>query len=112
MGRSPIGHPWSVDAVTMATQLARMHFCFLPLMLHCPESSAEDGTTSEGPRPLLGAWWPVTGLLPAKLYPGGKNQKLNTYYPQLLQTDKGQQQSVKSTGEPQARETFLKISCL
>lgn len=73
----------------MATQLTRMHFCFIPLLLHCPESSAEDGTSSEGPRPLLGAWWPVTGLLPAKLYPGGKNQKLKTYYPELLQTDKG-----------------------
>lgn len=36
----------------------------------------------------------VTGLLPAKLYPGGKNQKLKAYYPQLLWTDKGQQQRV------------------
>lgn len=89
-----MGHSPSVDAVTMATQLARMHFCFLPLLLPCPESSAEDGTSSEGPRPLLGAWWPVTGLLPAKLYPGGKNQKLKTYYPQLLWTDKDQQQRV------------------
>lgn len=34
----------------------------------------------------------VTGLLPAKLYPGGKNQKLKAYYPQLLWTDKGQKQ--------------------